>query len=84
MNKITRFSSLLKLESHITIRHILLNQDRHCLKIQMSDSSDGYHNENPNNTDEMLHARGLSMIKSFTEHISFTDNGEKMEVRYRL
>ena len=30
----------------------------------------------PKNTDEMLHGRGLSIIKSFSQTISFAGNGK--------
>jgi len=60
------------------------DEEKHYLKIDVSDSGDGYHIEGSKTTDEMLHGRGLSIIQSFSEKISFSDDGKTMEVLYRL
>ncbi|MCW8901173.1 MAG: fused response regulator/phosphatase [Gammaproteobacteria bacterium] len=58
--------------------------NKHYLKIQVSDSGGGYHIDNSISTDEMLHGRGFSIIQSFSEKISFSDDGKTMEVLYHL
>jgi len=60
------------------------DEEKYYLKIDVSDSGDGYHIDGSKNTDEMLHGRGLSIIQSFSEKISFSDDGKTMEVLYRL
>lgn len=58
--------------------------DKYYLKIQVSDSGDGYQVDGLTSTDEMLHGRGLSIIMSFSEAISFSEDGKTMEVLYQL
>lgn len=54
------------------------------LEIQVSDSGEGYHGKNSKSTEEMLHGRGLSIINSFCENISFSKDGKTLELLYKL
>jgi len=58
--------------------------DRGCLQIRIKDSGAGYKGHVSNDSDEMLHGRGLEIISGLCESFSFTDDGRVLEVLYRL
>ncbi len=81
-----RDDALIKLE-HASINFnfsFIVENDTHYLEIQVQDSGNGFQNGNVLNTDEMLYGRGLSMINSFSEKVSFTDAGKTLSVLYKL
>ena len=57
---------------------------KYYLKIHTSDSGQGYTRQASAGTDEMLHGRGLSIIKSFCEKVGVSDDGKTLEVLYQL
>lgn len=61
-----------------------MKDDVQYLEMQVSDSGEGYHGKNSKSTEEMLHGRGLSIIKSFCETISFSKDGKTLELLYKL
>ena len=60
------------------------DDNKYYLKIRVSDSGHGYESGNSATTDEMLHGRGLSIIQSFCEKVSISDDGKTLEVLYQL
>ena len=61
-----------------------VKNDNQYLEMQISDSGDGYHGKDSKSTEEMLHGRGLSIINSFCENISFSKDGKTLELLYKL
>jgi CheY-like chemotaxis protein len=62
----------------------LAEKDNYCLEIQVNDSGRGYQNTHAQNSAEMLHGRGLSIISSLSEKVSFSDDGKTLNVWYKL
>ena len=58
--------------------------DRQCLQLRVKDSGQGYKGHISNDSDEMLHGRGLEIISGFCEEVSFSEEGRVLEVIYRL
>lgn len=58
--------------------------EKYYLKMLVSDSGEGYKSDAAANTDEMLHGRGLSIIKSFCEKVCISEDGKSLEVYYQL
>ena len=54
------------------------------LKIQVTDSGSGYQNNMIASLDNDSHGRGLGIIKSFCEKVSFSDDGKLFTALYRL
>ena len=54
------------------------------LKITMVDNGKGFKQQTPNLDNNKLHGRGLDMINSLCENISFSDDGRKVEAIYCL
>jgi len=81
-----RDSALLKLEDDsITFNfNFIVEESNHYLEIQVTDSGGGYKKEDFKSTDEMLHGRGLNIINSFSEKISFSEDGKTLSVLYKL
>ena len=61
-----------------------VKDDSQYLEMQVSDSGKGYHGKDSKSTEEMLHGRGLSIINSFCENISFSEDGKTLELLYKL
>jgi len=61
-----------------------VEQDCHYLEMKIQDSGKGYQQDKSKSTDEMLHGRGLGIINSFCEKVSFSDGGKVLNVRYKL
>jgi len=55
-----------------------------CLKITIKDNGRGYLKAAEKNEDNMLHGRGLEIISSFCESVSFSDDGRSTQVVYKL
>lgn len=62
----------------------IVEGDEHFLEIKVSDSGAGYEAQNFKKSDEILYGRGLNIISSFTEEISFSEDGKTMVVLYKL
>jgi len=61
-----------------------IENDQPFLKIVVQDSGSGHKPENVNNSDELLHGRGLKIIHSFSEKVSCTDDGKALNIIYKL
>lgn len=53
------------------------------LIIRIKDNGKGYHGHISHNSEDMLHGRGLEIIRGLCESVSFHDNGNTIEVMYR-
>ena len=56
----------------------------HYLEIKVSDSGAGYKKKDSVNNDEQLYGRGLGIIKSFSEKVSFSEDGKVLTILYKL
>ena len=54
------------------------------LHIQMTDNGRGFDKIRSVTSDELLYGRGLEIIKSFCEKVSFSEDGKTLDVTYRL
>lgn len=54
------------------------------LIIRIKDNGMGYKGHVNYNSEDMLHGHGLQIIKGLCENVTFHDNGNSMEVMYRL
>ena len=54
------------------------------LHMRMTDSGRGFHRIQSSSSDELLYGRGLIIIKSFCEEVSFSEDGKTLDVIYRL
>lgn len=59
-------------------------EEKQYLEMHVSDSGDGYYKEGSKSTDDMLYGRGLNIISSFCEKVSFSDDGKMLQVLYEL
>lgn len=81
-----RDDALVKLEDNSIVFNFnfIVEESNHYLEIQVTDSGSGYQKEDFKNTDEMLHGRGLNIISSFSEKVSFSEDGKTLNVLYKL
>ena len=81
-----RDDALLKLEDDSIIFNFnfLVEESNHYLEIQVTDSGGGYQKEDVEKIDGMLHGRGLNIISSFSEKVSFSEDGKTLEILYKL
>jgi CheY-like chemotaxis protein len=63
---------------------LLEESEQHYLQIRISDSGKGYHGNDSGNSEDLLYGRGLSIIISLCEKISFLDDGKTLEVLFQL
>jgi len=63
---------------------ITFSTDRKCLQIRIKDNGRGYKGHISNDSDDMLHGRGLAIISGFCEELAFSDEGRVLDVTYRL
>ena len=54
------------------------------LEIEVGDSGTGFNKKNTTVDNEQLHGRGLEIIKSFSERVSFSEDGKTLTVLYKL
>ncbi len=64
--------------------NFIVEESNHYLEIQVTDSGGGYQKEELESSDKMLHGRGLNIINSFSEKVSFSDDGKSLTVLYKL
>lgn len=64
--------------------NFIVKENNHYLKINVKDSGCGYKETNNELAGEMLHGRGLNIINSFCEDVTFSDDGKTLELLYRL
>ena len=64
--------------------NFIVEKSEHYLEIQVTDSGGGYKEENYKTTDDMLHGRGLNIISSFSEKITFSEDGKTFNILYKL
>lgn len=81
-----RDAALMKLEDDSIVFNFnfIVDESNHYLEIQVTDSGSGYKNGELESSDEMLHGRGLNIISSFSEKISFSEDGKTLNVLYKL
>jgi len=63
---------------------LLEESEQQYLQIRISDSGKGYHGNDSGDSDDLLYGRGLSIISSLCENISFLDDGKTLEVLFQL
>ena len=56
----------------------------HYLKIMVSDSGTGFKSKAKIDNNEKLHGRGLDIINSFSEKVSFSEDGKTLNILYKL
>lgn len=81
-----RDAALLKLED-ASIKFnfsFFVENDHQYLEIQVQDSGKGYKKEAIKNAGDAPHGRGLGIIHSFSEKVSFSDDGKSLNVLYKL
>lgn len=61
-----------------------IESDQPFLKIVVQDSGSGFKPENTSSSDDSLHGRGLGIIHSFSEKVSYSDDGKVLNVLYKL
>jgi CheY-like chemotaxis protein len=54
------------------------------LKIRITDSGTGYRKQSLNAPNNRLHGRGLEIINSFCERVTFSEDGKSLEALYRI
>lgn len=81
-----RDNALVKLEdgSIVFNFNFIVEESNHYLEIQVADSGSGYQKEDFKNTDEMFHGRGLNIISSFSDKVSFSEDAKTLNVLYKL
>lgn len=62
----------------------IINEKGNYLEIKTQDSGDGYKKASKISTDEMLHGRGLGIINSFSDKVSFSSDGKILTVLYKI
>ena len=72
------------LEDAFIVFDVAFFADRQCLQLRIKDSGLGYKGHVSNDSDEMLHGRGLEIISGFCEEVSFSEDGRVLEVIYML
>lgn len=78
--------ALLKLEDasiDFNFKFFVKNTNQY-LEIQVQDSGKGYKKEDVKNAGDAPHGRGLGIIHSFSEKVSFSDDGKSLNVLYKL
>ena len=58
--------------------------DEHFLKIYVQDSGKGYGVNDTNSSEDLLHGRGLDIIRSFSEDVSVSEDGKALNILYKL
>lgn len=72
-------------EAFIKFDFNFINQKKtRYLEIKVTNSGSGYQENVTSLSDDRLHGRGLDIIKSFCEEMSFSDDGKVFTVLYRL
>jgi len=56
----------------------------HYLEIKVSDSGTGFKKKVTTERNEQLHGRGLDIINSFSEKVSFSEDGKVLNILYKL
>lgn len=81
-----RNAALLKLEkASISFNFkFVINENGNYLEIKIQDSGDGYKKVTETSTDEMLHGRGLAIMNSFCDKVSFSSDGKTLTVLYKI
>ena len=81
-----RNDALLKLENaSINFNFSFYTEkNNHYLEIQVRDSGTGFKKNNAEHNDEQLYGRGLDIITSFSENVSFSQDGKVLNVLYKL
>lgn len=64
--------------------NFIVKGTEHYLEIKVTDSGGGYSKGESETTEDMLHGRGLHIMKSFCKNISFSEDGKTLEVLYQL
>lgn len=64
--------------------NFIVENSNHYLEIQVTDSGGGYKKDDYKITGDELHGRGLSIISSFSEKITFSVDGRTLNVLYKL
>ena len=81
-----RDAALFKLEDasiDFNFKFLVENKNQY-LEIQVQDSGKGYKKEDIKNAGDAPHGRGLEIIHSFSEKVSFSDDGKSLNVLYKL
>ncbi len=61
-----------------------IEANNHYLEIQVRDSGSGFKKKDFVTDDQQLHGRGLHIIKSFSEKVSFSEDGKVLTILYKL
>ena len=61
-----------------------ITNDAQFLEISVKDSGIGFQKNDILASDEQLHGRGLDIIRSFCEEISFSEDGKTFTALYRI
>ncbi len=61
-----------------------VEKHKHYLEIKVSDSGTGFKNKVTTKNNKQLHGRGLDIINSFSEKVSFSEDGKVLTILYKL
>ena len=64
--------------------NLIFENDKQYLEINVTDSGSGFQMKDDTSSADALHGRGLDIIRSFCEKMSFSDDGKIFTVLYRL
>ena len=64
--------------------NFIVKNDTRFLEISVKDSGSGYQTNATSASDDLLHGRGLDIIRSFCEETAFSDDGKILTLLYRL
>ena len=62
----------------------IAEKDNNNLYIKITDNGKGFQGKDTVSDDDVLHGRGLSIIETFCDQVTFNDDGKSLEVCYRL